>query len=117
MAITIATTFTQVVGPERLVVSIPVTRLDRVIDKVDALIEQGKIQKARTILTPFVINGDEKPATKPKVAAKPVDKRSAAMQIIADHGTLDRTALIKMIQTDLDCTYANAYYYVRVANK
>lgn len=113
--------FDQVVGSETLRVAIPVTRIDTIIDRVDILIENGNTFKARQILTPFIINptkGIKKGEIKLALASKGTSKKDDALHIIATNEGFDRAALIKKIQTDLDCTYANArYYVVNIAGK
>lgn len=101
-------TFNQIVGSETLRIAVPVTRITKIMDRVDILIEAGNTFKARQVLTPFIVNDK----TVKKAVAKNVDKKTAALKIIADNTALDRAALIKKIQTDLSCTYANARYYV-----
>ena len=115
------TTFNQVVGSETLRIAIPVTRIDKLMDRVDLLIEEGKLKKARQILTPFIVTkpkGIKKGEIKLVLASKGTNKKDDALHIIATNEGLDRAALIKKIQADLDCTYANArYYVVNIAGK
>lgn len=109
------TTFNQIVGSETLRIAVPVTRIDKLMDRVDAMIEDGKLAKARKALEPFILTqpkGIKKGEIKVAMAAKGTNKKDAALKIITGNEGLDRAALIKKIQTDLDCTYANARYYV-----
>lgn len=113
-------TFNQVVGSETLRVAIPVTRIDKLIDRVDILIENGNTGKARQILTPFIIN--DKPAKKAKQKkVKTVTesntkgaKKEAALTLISklkEFGR-DRSQIIAQVQHDLQMSYANARHYV-----
>lgn len=111
-------TFNQVVGSETLRIAVPVTRIEKLIDRVDALIENGKTSKARQILTPFIIN--EKPARKAKekkvkvMATGKGAKKEAALELIAKlqkYG-VERSKMIAQLSHDLDMSYANARHYV-----
>ena len=113
-------TFNQVVGKETLRVTIPETRIDKLMERVDLLIENGDIKKARKILTPFVIV--EKPVRKAREKkVKPViestskgAKKEAALTLIAklkEFGR-DRSQIIAQVQHDLQMSYANARHYV-----
>lgn len=112
------TTFNQVVGSETLRIAVPVTRIEKLIDRVDALIENGNTSKARQILTPFIIN--EKPARKAKekkvkvMATGKGAKKEAALELIAKlqkYG-VERSKMIAQLSHDLDMSYANARHYV-----
>lgn len=109
-------TFNQVVGSETLQVAIPVTRLEKLIDRVDILIENGNTNKARQILTPFVV--DQKRIKKIKKGSKSMSakgaKKEAALELIAKlqgYG-VERSKIIAQLQYDLQMTYANARHYV-----
>jgi hypothetical protein len=111
-------TFNQVVGSETIRIAIPVTRIDKLMDRVDTLIENGNTFKARQILTPFIIN--EKPARKAKqkkvkvMATGKGVKKEAALELIAKlqkYG-VDRSKMIAQLSHDLDMSYANARHYV-----
>lgn len=109
------TTFNQIIGNETIRVSIPETRVERIIDKVDLLIDEGKLKKARAILDPFIAGND---VERTKVAA-PVNnakgaKKEAALTLITELIVMghDRKAIINKVAADLDMTYANARHYV-----
>lgn len=111
-------TFNQVVGSETLRIAVPVTRIEKLIDRVDALIENGNTFKARQILTPFIVN--DKPArkaTKKKVKAMTTSKgakKEAALELISKlqkYG-VDRSKMIAQLSHDLNMSYANARHYV-----
>ena len=111
-------TFNQVVGSETLRIAIPVTRIEKLIDRVDNLIENGNLSKARQILTPFIVN--EKPARKAKekkvkvMATGKGAKKEAALELIAKlqkYG-VERSKMIAQLSHDLDMSYANARHYV-----
>ena len=109
-------TFNQIVGSETLRVAIPVTRLEKLIDRVDILIENGNTFKARQILTPFVINDKPvkaKKGSKIMTVAKGA-KKEAALALIAKLQSyeVERTKIIAQLQHDLQMTYANARHYV-----
>ena len=50
-------TFNQVLGDKTVQVQIPVTRITKLVDKVDGLIDAGKIKQAEKLLTPFIMKG------------------------------------------------------------
>lgn len=111
-------TFNQVVGSETIRIAIPVTRIDKLMDRVDTLIENGNTFKARQILTPYIIN--EKPVRKAKqkkvkvMATGKGVKKEAALELIAKlqkYG-VDRSKMIAQLSHDLDMSYANARHYV-----
>ena len=111
-------TFNQVVGSETLRIAIPVTRIEKLIDRVDNLIENGNLSKARQILTPFIVN--EKPIRKAKekkvkvMATGKGAKKEAALELIAKlqkYG-VERSKMIAQLSHDLDMSYANARHYV-----
>lgn len=111
-------TFNQVVGSETLRIAIPITRLEKLIDRVDVLIENGNTSKARQILTPFIVN--EKPARKAKEKkVKTMEngkgaKKEAALTLIAKLKDLgvERSKIIAQLSHDLNMSYANARHYV-----
>ena len=110
-------TFNQVCGSETLHVAIPVTRLEKLIDRVDFLVENGNTRKARQILTPFIV--DQKRTKKIKKETKIMStakgaKKEAALELIAKlqgYG-VERSKIIAQLQHDLEMTYANARHYV-----
>lgn len=113
-------TFNQVVGSETLRVAIPVTRINKLMDRVDILIENGNINKARQVLTPFVINDKPKRKAKQKKVTTVTDttkkgaKKEAALTLIGklqEYGR-NRSQIIEQLQHDLQMSYANARHYV-----
>lgn len=113
------TTFNQVVGKETLRIAVPVTRVTKIIDKVDLLIDDGKIKQATKVLKPFVITEKKTRKTKEKsvtavATASKGAKKEAALSLIAklkEHGR-DRSQIIAQMQHDLQMSYANARHYV-----
>lgn len=111
-------TFNQVVGSETLRIAIPITRLEKLIDRVDVLIENGNTSKARQILTPFIVN--EKPVCKAKekkvktMSNGKGAKKEAALTLIAKLKDLgvERSKIIAQLSHDLEMSYANARHYV-----
>ena len=109
-------TFNQIVGSETLRVAIPVTRIEKLIDRVDILIENGNTFKARQILTPFIVisNKTKKVKTVTETTASKGAKKEAALTLIAKLVDLgqERSKIIAQLQHDLQMTYANARHYV-----
>lgn len=107
------TCFNQVLGAETIRIAIPVTKITKIMDKVDRLIETGKLKAVRKYLAPYVTN--EAPKAKEIVMSNSKgSKKEAALSLIAklqDYGR-DRGQIIKQLQHDLDMTYANARHYV-----
>lgn len=113
-------TFNQVVGKETLRVAIPVTRIDKLMDRVDLLIESGDVKKARKILAPFVTVEKLVKKAKEKKVKTVTDsttkgaKKEAALTLInklKEFGR-DRSQIIAQVQHDLQMSYANARHYV-----
>lgn len=114
-------TFNQVVGSETLRIAIPVTRIDKLMDRVDILIENGNTNKARQVLTPFIIN--DKPIKKAKqnkvkTVSEPTEKKGAKKEAaltlinkLQEYGR-NRSQIIEQVQHDLQMSYANARHYV-----
>jgi hypothetical protein len=113
------TTFNQVIGNKTVKVQIPVTRITKLIDKVDDLLDAGKIKQAEKLLTPFImkpVKGFKKgeliimtSGTVTKGA-----KKEQALTLIAKLVELgqERSKIIAQLQHDLQMTYANARHYV-----
>jgi hypothetical protein len=112
-------TFNQVLGNKTVQVQIPVTRITKLIDKVDDLIDAGKIKQAEKLLTPFIM--------KPTKGFKKGEliimnssnftkgaKKEQALTLIAKLVDLgqERSKIIAQLQHDLQMTYANARHYV-----
>ena len=112
-------TFNQVLGNKTVQVQIPVTRITKLIDKVDDLIDAGKIKQAEKLLTPFIM--------KPMKGFKKGEliimnssnftkgaKKEQALELIAKLVELgqERSKIIAQLQHDLQMTYANARHYV-----
>jgi hypothetical protein len=110
-------TFNQVIGSKSLKVSIPVTRLEKLIDRVDFLLENGNNVKALQILKPFLV--DTKQIKQMKKGSKIMTntkgaKKEAALALIAKlqgYG-VERSKIIAQLQHDLQMSYANARHYV-----
>lgn len=112
------TTFNQVIGSETLRVTIPVTRVETIIDRVDTLIEAGKLVKARRVIEPFLVgeNVGKSPVQQLIAQTAPAKgaKKEAALALIAKLRAegKDRKDIIVSVQNELQMTYANARHYV-----
>lgn len=108
----VVATFNQVCGSETLRVAIPMTRIDKLIERVDVLIEAGNTYKARKILTPYIVATDKTENVKP--AEGKGAKKQAALALIQKLVVLgeDRSKIMEKLRTDLQMTYANARHYV-----
>ena len=112
-------TFKQVLGDKTVQVQIPVTRITKLIDKVDDLIDAGKIKQAEKLLTPFIMK-PMKGFKKGELIIMTGDtltkgaKKEAALTLIAKLVELgqERSKIIAQLQHDLQMTYANARHYV-----
>ena len=113
------TTFNQVLGNKTVQVQIPVTRITKLIDKVDDLIDAGKIKQAEKLLTPFIMKpmkgfkkGELIIMTSGTVTKGA--KKEQALTLIAKLVELgqERSKIIAQLQHDLQMTYANARHYV-----
>jgi hypothetical protein len=113
------TTFNQVIGNKTVKVQIPVTRITKLIDKVDDLLDAGKIKQAEKLLTPFIMKpmkgfkkGELIIMTSGNVTKGA--KKEQALTLIAKLVELgqERSKIIAQLQHDLQMTYANARHYV-----
>jgi len=112
-------TFNQVLGDKTVQVQIPVTRITKLIDKVDDLIDAGKIKQAEKLLTPFIMK-PMKGFKKGELIIMTGDtlakgaKKEQALTLIAKLVELgqERSKIIAQLQHDLQMTYANARHYV-----
>ena len=112
-------TFNQVLGNKTVQVQIPVTRITKLIDKVDDLIDAGKIKQAEKLLTPFIMKPmkgfkkDELIIMNSSNFTKGA-KKEQALTLIAKLVELgqERSKIIAQLQHDLQMTYANARHYV-----
>ena len=117
MAVT--TTFNQVIGNKTVKVQIPVTRITKLIDKVDDLLDAGKIKQAEKLLTPFImkpVKGFKKGELIIMTSGNVTKgaKKEQALTLIAKLVELgqERSKIIAQLQHDLQMTYANARHYV-----
>ena len=113
------TTFNQVIGNKTVKVQIPVTRITKLIDKVDDLLDAGKVKQAEKLLTPFIMKpmkgfkkGELIIMTSGNVSKGA--KKEQALTLIAKLVELgqERSKIIAQLQHDLQMTYANARHYV-----
>ena len=112
-------TFNQVLGDKTVQVQIPVTRITKLVDKVDGLIDAGKIKQAEKLLTPFIMK-PMKGFKKGELIIMTCDtlakgaKKEQALTLIAKLVELgqERSKIIAQLQHDLQMTYANARHYV-----
>lgn len=113
------TTFNQVIGSKTVKVQIPVTRITKLIDKVDDLLDAGKIKQAEKLLTPFImkpVKGFKKGELIIMTSGNVTKgaKKEQALTLIAKLVELgqERSKIIAQLQHDLQMTYANARHYV-----
>lgn len=110
------TTFNQQIGSKTVRLAVPVTRVTKVIDKFDMLIDEGKIKQAEKVIAPFIIV--DKKTKKVKKVTEPTEKKGAkkeaALSLITklqEYGR-NRSQIIEQLQHDLQMSYANARHYV-----
>ena len=101
------TTFNQVIDGETYSVTIPMHRVETIINRVDRLIEKNKFEKAHEVIMPFI------GAAPVVVAAKPV-KTNPIADIIEEYRNQGRFVVIhKLVAAGL--TKTSAYYRARKA--
>lgn len=104
---TTTTTFNQVIREQVFTITVPVTKVEKLINRVDFLLEQGKPRcdmKAIQLVKQYVGAPEVKEA--PKVAAP---KGTDAMVERADKArSLGRYNVIKMLQADFGISYQKA---------
>ena len=109
-------TFNQQIGNKTVRIAVPVTRVTKVIDKFDMLIDEGKIKQAEKVIAPFIIVDAKvkKVKTVTETTASKGAKKEAALTLIAKLVELgqERSKIIAQLQHDLQMTYANARHYV-----
>lgn len=102
------TTFKQAIGNEILELTVPMHRVETIVNRIDRLIEQNKLKHAKNAAMPFI--GAEKKTSAPKPAKKvsPIDT------IIYENRNQGRHYVIeKLMETGM--SKASAYYRVRKA--
>lgn len=101
------TTFNQVVRDQVFTITVPVKKVEKLIDRIDFLLDQGKPRcdaKAIQLLKPFVGAPEVKKETK-TAPVKTVDQ----MTDRADKArSLGRYQVIKMLQADFGISYQKA---------
>jgi hypothetical protein len=101
------TTFQQVIGSESFAITLPVTRVTTIMDKVDALIEANAPDKAKKVLAPFMNQ-----ANKPVVLKGNKKEDAITLISVMKAANKTRTEMIKGLQHDMCMSYANARHYV-----
>lgn len=106
------TTFYQLIEGKRYQLTMPQHRVDKVMERVDNLIENAQYDKALKAIEPFITH---EVAEKPKreVAQKPNDRKDAIEEAIKKHKDLGEAGLRKKLQELFGMTYANARYYCK----
>lgn len=105
------TTFNQVIGTETIRVSVPVTRVETILDRVDKLVEAGKLVQARRVIEPFMVgeNVGKSPVQQLIAQTAPAKgaKKEAALTLIAKLRAegKDRKEIIASVQNELQMTY------------
>ncbi len=101
------TTFNQVIDGETYNITIPMHRVETIINRVDRLIEKKKFEKAHEVIEPFI------GAAPVAVAAKPV-KTNPVEAIIEEFRGMGRYVVMdKLMATGM--AKASAYYRARKA--
>jgi hypothetical protein len=97
------TTFKQVINDETFSVTIPMNRVETIINRVDRLIEKKKFAKALETIAPFI-----------GAAAQPIAKPNSIEAIIEEFRSQGRYVVMdKLIATGM--AKASAYYRARKA--
>lgn len=99
------TTFKQIVGKETLTITVPVTRVERILGRVDDLIEAGKIKRAKNILAPFVVATPSKTKQQSNLSAD---------EIVEKYRARGRSEVVKQLVA-AGATRPSAYYRVKKA--
>ena len=98
------TTFTQEINGKRFQLTMPMARVTKVIDKVDAMIDAKQYAKAMKTIKPFI--------GQTVIAAKGANTGKFA-DIIAANRSDRKTMMDRLIEAG--ATKASAYYHIRKA--
>lgn len=102
------TTFNQVIREQVFTITVPVSKVEKLIDRVDFLLEQAKPRcdaKAIQLLKPFV------GAPKVEKEVKQVSSKAAPNEMVelaTRNRNLGRYNVIKMIQAEFGASYQKA---------
>lgn len=102
------TTFVQEISGTRFKITVPMKRVDRIIDRVDAYIDAGKPDRAFTVIQPFLDNKDAVASTAP--TQKKVSNLDIVLQVIGQYGRKEGS---KVLRAAYGMTSAQVYYYLR----
>lgn len=97
------TTFTQVIGDRKFVLTVPMSRVEKLVDKVDFLIESGFNDKAVRLVSAYAVNR-QADNTPPKV-----DNVGAIIQKMK--GSTKSEVVRALVAAGI--TKPAAYYHVR----
>jgi hypothetical protein len=108
------TTFNQYIGDTSFSIRVPMSRVETLINKIDALNDIGNFKKAFGMVQPFLVNPSKlvDTAVVVKKASSGGDKKARALAIISSMEGDERGKIIKAIQEDMGISYANARHYV-----
>ena len=106
MANEATTTFFQEIDGERYNITLPQRRVDRVIGRVDTLIDQRKFDKAVEVIRPFI--------TKIGQVVKPVAPVIGTVdETIARYRDEGRAVVMEKLMAHHNLSKPGAYYHVR----
>lgn len=101
------TTFNQVIRDQVFTITVPVKKVEKLIDRIDFLLDQAKPRcdaKAIQLLKPFV----GAPEIKKEIKATPMKTADVIMDRADKARNLGRYQVIKMLQNDFGVTYQKA---------
>lgn len=107
------TSFYQVIGDKRYQLTMPQTRVSKLLDRVDKLIEKGQFDKATDAITPFITHetADRKPRATTEKSSE--DRRQAIMDVLEQNRDMSDAEIIKRLREEFGMSYPNARYYVK----
>lgn len=98
------TTFNQVIGDQTFTITVPVKRVEKLVDRIDNLRWLGREAKAIQLLKPFI----GAPEIKTEIKPMNINTTDAITDRANKARDLGRYQVIKMLQNDFGVTYQKA---------
>lgn len=100
------TTFNQVVRDQTFTITVPVKKVEKLLDRIDNLLHLGKPRydaKAIQLLKPYIGAPDVKAPSKPVII-----KTDNLVEFASSHRAKGRYQVIKALQTEFSISYQKA---------
>jgi hypothetical protein len=106
------TTFRQYIADQAFWVEVPLGRVEGLLEKIDALTDQGLHKKALKLIDRYVVQEAQVTATK-EAAVIPVklNRKEEIAALMARAGGMPVREKIAILQAQFEMSYNNARYY------